>query len=290
MNISLIPDLLRFKHWFKNLVIFAPLFFTPVIWDEAIFIHVLFAFLSFSVLASLVYLANDWLDRTRDQLHPDKKNRPIASGQVTGTAVLVLGFILSVLLAISLWYLGPAFALILGIYALNNIFYNSSLRFYALLDIASIAFGFVLRVVAGSVAIQMDPSPWLLICVGLLALFMALEKRRDDLHQNMTDAFRPSLQGYNQSFLNACLTFVLSSLLAFYLVYTTDENVMARLGTDQLYITVPFVVFGMLRYLQIALVEKKSGSPVAIFTKDRMLQICVGLWIFSFLIIFLGFI
>jgi decaprenyl-phosphate phosphoribosyltransferase len=145
-----------------------------------------------------------------------------------------------------------------------------------------VAMGFVLRVEAGSAAIAVPATVWILVCTGLLALFLALAKRRDDLTADLGTDHRKSLDGYTLGFVDTALAVILGALLVSYLIYTTDETVMAKYGTERLYMTAPFVVAGVLRYLQIALVEKGSGSPTDIALSDRFIVVCVLGWIAVF--------
>ena len=272
--------LLRPRHWLKNSFIFAPLFFVPALWpDYGAWLNVCIAALCFCLISSAVYIYNDWSDREADRAHPTKRLRPLAAGYVSEktaiAAVLVLLFSgLGVATAQGMQLLFVCIA-----YLLNNLFYNNYFRNKSLLDAASIALGFTLRILAGSVVIDVAPSPFIMICVMLLALFIVFEKRRDDLYKGIDIASRPALRGYNHAFLNVASAVLLASLSAFYMLYVTDQRVIDRLGSPHLYLTVPFVLMGVLRYLQLVHLEKKSGSPVEIMFKDRFLQVSVGGWL-----------
>ncbi len=275
--------LIRIRHWIKNGFVFAPLFFVPDLWGEkAAWLSEGLAFLAFSFAASAVYILNDWCDREYDKLSPSRSTRPLASDRIPNwfaalcaatltAASLVIGGMLSL------------FALLcLAAYLANNIAYSFCLRRYSLLDVTSIATGFLLRVLMGAAAIHVVPSPFILICTFLLALFLALEKRRDDLYQEVQLPARQALSGYNHQFLNVASIVLLGALTTFYLVYVTDGRVAERLGSEHLYITAPFVILGVLRYLQLSHFDRKAGSPVALLEGDRLLQACIGLWLLSF--------
>ncbi len=278
--------LARPKHWVKNAFVAAPLFFTPSALSWASTVTVVQAVLAFSLIASAIYAFNDWMDRDADRLHPEKRRRPIASGAVAPQAALVFAALLLLAGGALAWHLPPGFGTILAFYAVLNIAYSLGLKNISLLDVLVIAISFVLRVEAGAAAIAVVPTVWILVCTGLLALFLALAKRRDDLTSDLDAAHRKSLAGYNLPFIDTAIAVVLGALLVGYLMYTTDDAVLRKFGTERLYMTAPFVVAGILRYLQIALVEKRSGSPTEIALSDRFLIVCVLGWlaVFGYLI------
>jgi decaprenyl-phosphate phosphoribosyltransferase len=181
--------------------------------------------------------------------------------------------------------LSPAFAAIAGAYVANNLLYSLWLKHVAILDVFLIAFGFLLRIQGGAILVSVEPSVWIVILVGLLALLLALAKRRDDLVRSLGSSHRRSLGGYNKPFLDATMVVLLSAVLVAYLIYTTDERAMARLGSDRLFLTTPFVVAGLMRYLQIVLVEERSGSPTSLVLTDRFLIAVVVGWIATFFIL-----
>jgi decaprenyl-phosphate phosphoribosyltransferase len=270
--------LLRPEQWTKNLFIVAPLFFTPPALSLASAAMVAAGVLSFSLLASAIYIVNDYLDREADRNHPTKARRPLAAGTVSVSVALAL---LILLLAggflLALW-LSPAFAAVGAAYVAMNLAYSLRLKHVAIVDVLIIALSFVLRVLAGNVLIEVEPSAWILIVSGLLALFLALAKRRDDLVKSLNGEHRRSLAGYSQSFLDTAVAVVLGALLVTYMIYTTDRQVMAELGTERLVYTVLFLIAGVLRYLQITLVENRSGSPTTVVLTDRFLIVTGALW------------
>jgi decaprenyl-phosphate phosphoribosyltransferase len=279
---SALIRLIRPKHWVKNAFVGAPLFFTPDAVNAANLAAVALGILAFCAAASAVYILNDWCDREADRLHPSKKLRPIASRAVSGKAALGLAVALLAIAALAAAGLPVLFGLLLGVYLLLNLAYSLRLKHVSLLDVMIVASGFVLRVEAGAAAVGIVPTVWIVVCTGLLALFMALAKRRDDLTADMDAAHRKALDGYNLRFVDAALAAVLGALLVSYLVYTTDAAAIRRYGTDRLYLTAPFVVAGVLRYLQVALVEERSGSPTDLALGDRFLLACVVGWVAVF--------
>ena len=235
---------------------------------------------SFCGLSSAVYILNDLVDRDRDVVHPTKRERPLAARTVSAaTALTLMGALATVALAL---ILSPRFAAIAGIYLLNNVAYSFWLKHVTIVDVFMIAFGFLLPMRGGAELVHIEPSVWLEIITGLLALFLALAKRRDDLVLSLGRDQRGSLEGYNKPFLDAALIMLLASLMVAYLIYTTDREVMVRLGTADLVLTTPFVMAGLLRYLQIMLVEERSGSPTTMVLSDRFLIGCVFGWIATF--------
>jgi len=274
--------LARPKHWIKNAFVVAPLFFTPGAMNAANLQAVALAFVAFCLAASAIYVVNDWFDRAADRLHPEKRHRPIASGAVTGGAALILAVLLAAASVAAALTLPALFQKLLAFYVVLNLGYSAWLKHVSLLDVLIVAAGFVLRVEAGASAIGIVPSVWIVVCTGLLALFLALAKRRDDLTGALDAAHRKSLDGYNLRFVDTALGVVLGALLVSYVIYTTDANVIRRYGTDRLYMTVPFVVAGVLRYLQIALVEERAGSPTDLAIGDRFLLVCVLGWVAVF--------
>jgi decaprenyl-phosphate phosphoribosyltransferase len=270
--------LLRPGQWTKNLFVAAPLFFTPPALSLASVAAVAGGVVCFCLLASAIYIVNDYFDRAADRIHPTKAERPLAAGTVsTPVALALLVLLLSGRLSLALW-LSPGFAAVGAAYVAMNLAYSLWLKHVAIVDVLIIALSFVLRVLAGNVLIEVAPSAWILIVSGLVALFMALAKRRDDLVRSLDDHHRRSLAGYSQSFLDTAVAVVLGALLVTYMIYTTDRQVMAELGTDRLVYTVIFLIAGVLRYLQITLVEKRSGSPTTVVLTDRFLLVTGALW------------
>ncbi|MCA3260765.1 MAG: decaprenyl-phosphate phosphoribosyltransferase [Telmatospirillum sp.] len=284
-NRNMLTDFLalaRPRHWIKNAFVAAPLFFTPEALGLPALVAAATAVAAFSLAASAVYVFNDFCDRDADRLHPIKCKRPIASGAVAPAAALVFAAVLLAASAALAWQLPRAFGTVLGVYLALNLAYSWRLKHVSLLDVLIVAAGFVLRVEGGAFAIGVMPSVWILVCTGLLALFLALAKRRDDLVSDVDAEHRKALAGYNLRFVDTAIAVVLGALAVSYLLYTADQAVIRRYGTDRLYLTAPFVLAGMLRYLQIALVEERSGAPTDIALSDRFLIVCVLGWVAVF--------
>jgi decaprenyl-phosphate phosphoribosyltransferase len=270
--------LLRPHQWLKNVVLFAPLMFSPWAVNLRSVAILVAGFACFCAVASGVYVINDLCDRASDRLHPRKRLRPLAAGIIGTPEALALSFVLiGGALPLS-FLLSPPFAAVLGAYLAMNVAYSWKLKSVSILDILVIAVGFVLRLQAGGVLVGIAPSGYLMTCIGLLALFMAIGKRRDDLVKGVDMNHRQSLTGYTPQFLDISMAVVLGALLVSYLTYTMDPAVAQRMGTDKLYMTLPFVLAGILRYLQITLVEERSGSPTRIVASDPFLIGAVCGW------------
>ncbi|MBI3513716.1 MAG: UbiA prenyltransferase family protein [Proteobacteria bacterium] len=274
--------LLRPHQWVKNLFVAAPLFFTPSALNAGSVVDVLLGLLCFCALSSAVYILNDAMDREADRVHPDKRHRPLAAGTVP------LGLALAIMVGLALGGLALAVALsvrfagIALLYLLINALYSLKLKSVSIVDVILVSLGFVLRVYGGAELIHVLPSVWIIVCTGLLALFLALAKRRDDLVKQLDTDHRGALKGYTKPFIDTSITAVLGGLLVSYLIYTTDPAVMSRIGSPHLYLTTPFVIAGVLRYLQITLVEERSGSPTLLALTDRFLVVTMLGWIATF--------
>ncbi len=280
---------MRPKQWLKNGVIFAALVFDRQLGPshlEAV-LRTLAGFGVFCLLSGVVYIVNDIADIEADRQHPQKCKRPIASGELpVRTAILSSGVILAILSPISIW-LSPQFALVALAYLLLNLAYSRWLKHIVLIDVIAIALGFVLRVAAGVTLIQVTRfSPWLYICITLGALFIGFGKRRAELVLLAQDAnsHRKVLDGYTLPFLDQCILIVSSTTIIAYSLYTfsapnlPDNHIMM--------LTVPFVLYGVFRYLYINQVENQGGAPEDVILSDRPLQVTVLLWGLSVLFIF----
>jgi decaprenyl-phosphate phosphoribosyltransferase len=276
--------LLRPKDWAKNLFLFIPLFFAGEFQDRTKLENLFLGFIAFSFIASSIYIVNDYRDREEDRRHPEKSKRPLAAGTVSPTAALFV-FGLLILAGFGLaWAINDNFLIVLGAYFLLNLGYSFGLKNIAILDLFILAFGFVLRIKSGSVIANVPLSEWILIMVLLLAIFMAIGKRRDDLLLRMASGadIRKSVKGYTLEFLNTMLAIVSAIIVVAYLMYTLSPDVQRRLQTYRLYYTAIFVLAGMMRYLQIIYLNVDAGSPTRILYKDRFIQITLLLWIASY--------
>lgn len=280
-----IIKLLRPQHYVKNIFIFAPLFFA-FSFSINNFLSTSLAFVLFSLLASSIYILNDLADIEEDKQHPEKKNRPLASGVVNPFFAKFLIMILAIISLISSFLYSFELFTVLLIYFFLNIAYSLKLKHISLVDIFIIAIGFVLRLFAGSTVIKLPLSPWIIIMTFLLALFLAISKRRDDVILSIKgNNTRKNIEGYNFEFVNAVMVFMSGVIVVAYIFYTISEEVTSRLNNKFLYLTTAFVILGILRYMQISFVEQNSGSPVKIVFKDRFLQLTIFLWLFSFFVI-----
>ncbi|MEO6960400.1 MAG: UbiA prenyltransferase family protein [Puia sp.] len=281
--------LLRPKDWAKNLFLFVPSFFAGQIYPLLHSELMLFGFVSFCCFASSIYIINDYRDIEDDRKHPVKSKRPLASGKVKKpVAVIICIFLL--LLGVFLGILADhsfQFLFILAIYFFMNLAYSFGLKNIAIIDILILATGFVLRVKAGAIIAMVDTSTWLIIMTFLLSLFMAIAKRRDDLLLKGATGteMRKSMSGYNLDFLDTMMGLFSAIIIVAYINYTVSEATIIRLGTYRLYYTSLFVIAGVMRYLQITFVLKKSGSPTDILYKDFFIQVTVALWVISFFVI-----
>jgi decaprenyl-phosphate phosphoribosyltransferase len=275
--------LLRPKQWIKNLFVAAPVFFTPSALSLESVGRVTLGMASFSALASAMYVLNDWCDREADRQHPKKRLRPLAAGTVSASTALFVALCLAAAgFALALFLLPPIFGQVLAGYVVLNLAYSFWLKRISIVDVLVIAIGFVLRVYAGGFLIGVVPTIWIVACTLLLALFLALAKRRDDVVRGIKEDHRPSLAGYDATFLDTAVAVVLAALLVCYLLYTTQPQNMARMHSDKLFLTVPFVIAGVLRYLQITIVEHRSGSPTRLAMTDRFLFLTILGWLATF--------
>jgi len=274
--------LLRPRQWIKNAFVSAPLFFTPAAVSPGNFRLILAGTVIFCLASSAIYILNDLFDREADRLHPTKAARPLAAGTVSvGTAVIAFSALTLTSIIASL-LLSKSFGLFVISYLVLQSAYSLGLKHIAVLDAMMIAIGFVLRIFAGSALIGAVPSPWIVIATGLVASFLALAKRRDDLSREVAGGHRRSLSGYTVEFLDTATAILLSALLVCYLMYTTSDAVIGRLNAPHLYMTSLFVLAGVLRYLQLAIVFRRSGSPTDVMLSDPfMITACAG-WFLVF--------
>lgn len=279
--------LLRPHQYTKNLFIFLPLFFAIRITEADLLLNAVICFVLFSMIASSVYILNDFKDIEEDKKHPKKMYRPLASGEISKSQALVLMFVfITVSLGIAV-SLNIKMASVLALYLLMNIGYSMGLKHIPLLDIFLIATGFVLRLLAGAVATGVELTMWIILVTFLLALFLGLAKRRDDvLLAGEGKRTRKNIDGYNLEFVNAAMVIMASVVIVSYIFYTISPEVQEKLNSKFLYLTVVFVVLGIMRYLQITFVENNSGSPASLLLRDRFLQISILAWmlVFVFLI------
>jgi len=274
---------LRPQQWIKNLFIFAPIIFSQNIFNLPLLLKTIIAFIVFCILSGSLYILNDLKDLEEDKLHPLKSKRPLASGKLKKFHAILAFIILSSLGFILAISLNKNFFIIALIYFLLQVAYSVRLKHVVILDVFVIAAGFFIRVVSGGLAIEVPISSWLLICTILLALFLALSKRRHELVflEKNARSHRPILEEYNPYLLDQMIAVVTASTLIAYCLYTIAEETVAKFGTTKLIYTVPFVLYGIFRYLYLIHQRSEGGSPEALIIKDRPLLIDLFLWIAS---------
>lgn len=276
---------MRPHQYIKNLFIFLPLFFALKITDTGLLSNAFLAFIAFSLTASAIYTLNDYHDIEEDKQHPKKKKRPLASGAITKLEAIFI----MVVLFFAGFALMASFSLnavaILSIYIIINILYSFYLKHVAILDVTIIAIGFVLRLFIGSVVTGIALSMWIVIMTFLLALFMALAKRRDDvlIYLDTGKKMRKVIDGYNLQFLDTAMAIMASVVIVAYTIFTTSAEVVKRFHSEYLYLTALFVILGIMRYLQITFIMEDSGSPTKIVLKDRFLQFTIISWLVAFI-------
>ena len=282
-----ILSLIRVRQWVKNLFLFIPSFFAGHLFKTEELLMVGIGALAFSLVASGVYVINDYRDRFVDRLHPRKKLRPLASGDIsTVTAWVIMaltissGFLIAAALNMTFFY-------ILLTYFLMNLGYSLGLKNIPIVDLFIVSIGFLLRIYSGGVIADLPITHWLSIMILLLALFLIIAKRRDDILMNVKNGcvVRKSTQSYNLDFINSCITLLSAVVLVAYIMYTVSPEVTERFDSDYLFVTTIFVIAGVMRYLQIIFVENKSGSPSRIFVKDKFILMTIAGWILSFYLI-----
>lgn len=290
MNVKDIARVIRPQQWIKNVFVLVPLFFGGSLLDTTDIIAAVTAAMAFCFISSSIYCLNDIIDVEDDRRHPTKCHRPIASGKISVAQAYVMMALMVALSFGSVALLG-GYALgveaVVGLYLLMNVAYCFVLKRYAILDVCTIAFGFVLRLFAGGIATGIGLSNWIVLMTFLLTLFLSFAKRRDDvLKMNQTGhAPRKNTSRYNLDFINQAITITATVTLVCYVMYTVSPEVEQRIGTRYLYLTTVFVIIGILRYLQLTLVDNKSGDPTKAMLHDRVLQAVVLLWFLAFLLI-----
>lgn len=279
---------LRPRQWTKNLLLPVPLVFARAAFQPRLALLALGGFIAFCLLASAVYVLNDWMDREADRLHPEKRHRPIASGSLGGIGALFLGGLcLGAGAAVGAW-VGTPFLQVAAGYLLLQVLYTFALKHWVIVDVMAIAAGFVLRVVAGGAAVNVPISNWLLLCTLLLAVFLGFAKRRAEISE-LSEAgqgvpaalggHRASLAEYSLPLLDQMMAAVSAACILAYGLYTVAPETVAHVGTDRLKYTVPFVLYGIFRYLYLVHQKGAGGSPERVLLSDPPLLIDLGLYV-----------
>ncbi len=281
MNVSALIESLRPRQWHKNLFIFAPLIFSQSVTDWPLLQRSLLAFAAFCLLTGAVYVFNDLHDLEEDRHHPLKSQRPLASGRLGKPQAWVAFSLLSIGSLALAYALSPKYFAAALVYYVLQLAYSLGLKHIVILELFIIASGFLLRVISGGLVIEVSLSPWLLICTFLLALFLAMGKRRHELVllEDEAQAHRPILKEYSPLLLDQMISVVTASTVVAYCLYTISDETVAKFGTTNLIFTVPFVIYGIFRYLYLVHQKNLGGSPEALILKDKPLLLALVLWI-----------
>lgn len=271
---------LRPGQWHKNLIVFAALIFAVKLLDPAALARATAAFLIFCAISSVVYLINDVADREQDRLHPVKRLRPIASGEVSPGSALTFAAVLGTGALAAAFWMRPAFGAAAAAYLALFVVYTSSLKHVVVLDVMAIAIGFVLRAVAGGLVIDVHISNWLLVCTMLGALFLGLAKRRHEITLLAAGAkgHRKILEEYDPYLLDQMIGVVAAATMVAYIIYCASPETHAFFGTEWLVLTTPFPIYGLFRYLYLVHRKAGGGNPSDLLLSDRPLLACVLLW------------
>lgn len=278
---------MRPQQWVKNLVLFAGLVFSFNLFQLDLFLQALTGFLLFCLLTSGVYILNDILDLNSDRAHPVKSTRPIASGILKPPTALTFSILFIVIALTISFYLDWIFGLIALSYLVLNLIYSRYLKQIVILDVMAISLGFVLRAVAGAEIINVEISSWLIVCTTLLALFLGFGKRRYELLllEDKAIEHRKSLAEYTPYFLDQLISVVTASTVVAYAFYTLSPDVEDKLGTTHMALTIPFVLYGVFRYLYLIHQKEAGGSPTTALLTDKPLIFDILLWFFSVILI-----
>ncbi len=281
--------IIRIRQWVKNFFVLIPIFFGGAMFDTSLIAAGVLTMLAFCFAASAVYCLNDIIDVEADRAHPVKCMRPVASGRVSVAEAYLLMGVMAVLSMVVLSFLTEWRSVggIVVFYLILNVVYCIRLKDLAIVDVCVVAFGFVLRILAGGLATDIQLSKWIVLMTFLLTLFLSFAKRRDDvLRMEATGvAPRKNTIRYNLTFINQAITITGTVMLVCYIMYTVSPETLANFHNDYLYLTSVFVLLGLLRYIQIAVVDKKSGDPTKVILKDRAIQLIVAAWFMAFLFI-----
>jgi decaprenyl-phosphate phosphoribosyltransferase len=280
-KLKAILSLIRVKHWIKNFFVFIALVFSLNLFNIDMGIKTIIAFFSFCFASSFIYIINDMKDVENDRMHPEKKKRPLVNKTIgINEAIILLVFMLIGALSLSLLLNYYVFAIVVA-YIVLNILYTWGSKHIVLLDVFFIAVGFVLRVMVGAAAIEVEVTNWLLLTSLFISLFLGFGKRRSEivLLESKKNDHRPVLEDYSIKLLDSLITSTATLTILCYALYTIDKESIIRLGTNKLIFTVIFVVYGMYKYMHILFNENGGGDPVEVVSKDPSIIINVLLWI-----------
>ncbi|MBI4810080.1 MAG: decaprenyl-phosphate phosphoribosyltransferase, partial [Ignavibacteriales bacterium] len=274
---------MRLQQWIKNFFIFAALIFSGNLFVVRDVILTMCGFILFSLVASGVYIFNDIVDLEKDKVHPLKSRRPLPSGKLSRTTALSASIIMIVIAIVGSYFLKPQFGIMLLLYLIINIWYSYQLKSLVILDVMTIASGFVLRVISGAVLIDVPTSEWLIICTILLSLFLGFSKRRHEILvlENTANEHRSVLQHYSPYFLDQMIGIVTATTVMSYALYTISEETIHKFGTKNLIYTVPFVLYGIFRYLYLVHKKVGGGNPTKLMLADAPLLLNIVIWILT---------
>ena len=272
---------MRIQQWIKNLFLFAALIFSGHLINAADLLSTIFGFFFFSFVTSGVYLFNDVTDLENDKLHPIKSKRPLPSGLLSISTAATAAVILSAVGIAGSFFLQGNFGVVVSLYLVINVLYSVKLKKVVIVDVMTISAGFVLRVVAGAVLINVPTSEWLIICTVLLSLFLGFSKRRHELTylESTANSHRSVLKHYSPYFLDQMIGIVTASTVMSYALYTISEETIKKFGTNHLIYTVPFVLYGIFRYLYLVHRKEEGGNPTKLALTDLPLLVNIVLWI-----------
>ena len=276
--------LIRIPQWIKNFFVFVPLLFSQHLFDSDYFLTVSTGFLAFCFTTSAVYIFNDIVDVDADRAHPVKKLRPIASGKISKLSAIIFAIILLIIVLVLTTFFNLSFTISLAIYFILNVFYSTTLKHIVLLDIFSIAAGFLIRVIAGALIINVEISSWLLLTTMFISLFLAVMKRQSELRlvaEDETAATRKVLSNYSLDFTSQMATIAASAVIICYALYTVSSRTVSIFGTEKLIYTTPFVVFGIFRYMFLVYLNKKGENTTEIMITDLPMIFTVLLYILT---------
>lgn len=272
-------SVVRLPQWVKNGFVVAPLLFSGKFSDPAMIWRNGAAFLSFCLMSSAVYIFNDLCDRESDRRHPNKQHRPIAAGIIRLPQAVVIMVVAALLSLATTYFLGGRCAFLLGLYALINIVYSLGMKHVAILDVMAIASGFVLRIWAGSVAIGVMPSHWLILCTIMISMFLGFTKRRAEMVAMDVEQRREVLKDYSILFLDQVIAMVTGATLICYALYTVDSQTVAMFKTKAMLLTVPCVMYGLFRYIYIIYHLKEGQDPSRTLSRDWPMMLNLVIWV-----------
>jgi len=273
---------LRPHQWAKNILLFSGLFFSLSIFNFPLLVKTVIGFISFVMASSSIYLLNDLMDYRKDRLHPVKKHRPIAAGKISKTEALLISVLLFALSVILGWYyINYFFIIIIITYCVTNITYTLFLKRIMIVDVIIVSVGFLLRIVAGNVVIEIKPSMWIVLCTFLLAMIFSLGKRRIELGQLLDhpEHHRKTLGEYKLPFIDNLLNIVIAAAIVTYALYTMSEETVKRFNTEWLINTTPVVVYALFRYLYLIQHKNRGDDPTILLFTDKHLVISGIVWI-----------